>query len=207
MPELIPPSPRVHRSFLTAMAEVQAEGQSRSDDDSNTRQAIRKYASRWADPAEFARYLRELADEARDQSPRLDGRVPQTTLWWVSGEEYLGRISIRHQLTAHLREIGGHIGYDLRCGQRRLPQGDRGQRRHAGGQPPRQAPVLGTHLLTALRHPDHERRAPVRDSTWSRMTAEVAKAPPGCRQIVTRLRSGIKARCDRRPAGTGQHAG
>jgi predicted acetyltransferase len=114
MPELIPPSPRVHRSFLTAMAEVQAEGQSRSDDDSNTRQAIRKYASRWADPAEFARYLRELADEARDQSPRLDGRVPQTTLWWVSGEEYLGRISIRHQLTAHLREIGGHIGYDIR---------------------------------------------------------------------------------------------
>jgi predicted acetyltransferase len=114
MPDLIPPSPRVHRSFLTAMAEVQAERQSRSDDDSNTRQAIRKYASRWADPAEFARYLRELADEARDQSPRPDGRVPQTTLWWVSGEEYLGRISIRHRLTAHLREIGGHIGYDIR---------------------------------------------------------------------------------------------
>jgi predicted acetyltransferase len=96
------------------MAEIQAEGQSRSDDDSNTRQAIRKYANRWADLAEFARYLRELADEARDQSPRPDGRVPQTTLWWVSGEEYLGRISIRHQLTARLREIGGHIGYDIR---------------------------------------------------------------------------------------------
>jgi predicted acetyltransferase len=34
---------------------------------------------------------------------------PQTTLWWVSGEEYLGRIDIRHQLTdrgpgpAHVR--------------------------------------------------------------------------------------------------------
>lgn len=114
MPGLIPPSPRVHHSFLAAMAEVQAEGLSGPDDDSNTGQAIRKYASRWADPSEFARYLRELEDEARDESPRLDGRVPQTTLWWVSGDEYLGRISIRHRLTAHLREIGGHIGYDIR---------------------------------------------------------------------------------------------
>ena len=65
MPDLIRPSPRVHRSFLAAMTEVQAEGGSGPDDDSNTGQAIRKYASRWADPAEFARYLHELEDEAR----------------------------------------------------------------------------------------------------------------------------------------------
>jgi predicted acetyltransferase len=115
VPELISPDPRVHRSFLAAMAEFQAEGQAGPEDDSNTGQAIRKYARQWADPAEFARYLRELADEARDGSPRPgDGRVPQTTLWWVSGNEYLGRISIRHRLTAGLREIGGHIGYDIR---------------------------------------------------------------------------------------------
>jgi predicted acetyltransferase len=25
-----------------------------------------------------------------------------------------GRVSIRHRLTDHLREIGGHIGYDIR---------------------------------------------------------------------------------------------
>ena len=114
MPELITPDPRVHRSFLAAMAEFQAEGQGGPDDDSNTGQAIRKYARRWADPAEFARYLRELEDEARDELPRPDGVVPQTTLWWVSGNEYHGRISIRHGLTASLREIGGHIGYDIR---------------------------------------------------------------------------------------------
>lgn len=123
MPDLIPPSPRVHHSFLAAMAEVQAEGQSGSDNDSNTAQAIRKYASRWADPAEFALYLRELQDEARDQSPRTDGRVPQTTLWWVSGDQYLGRISIRHRLTAHLMEIGGHIGYDIRPSARQRGHG------------------------------------------------------------------------------------
>ena len=76
MPHLITASMRVHRSFLTAMAEFQAEG--------------------------------------RGGPPRRGGRVPQITLWWVSGDEYLGRIPIRHRLTAHLREIGGHIGYDIR---------------------------------------------------------------------------------------------
>jgi predicted acetyltransferase len=119
VPVLIAPHARVHRSFLAAMTEFQAEAADRPDDDSNTWQAIRKYASRWADPAEFARYLRELQDEAREQAPRPDGRVPQTTLWWVSGDEYLGRISIRHRLTAGLREIGGHIGYDIRPSARR----------------------------------------------------------------------------------------
>ena len=114
VPELIAPDPRVYRSFLAAMAEFEAEGQGGPDDDSNTGQAIREYTGRWADPAEFARYLRELEDQAQDESPRPDGRVPQTTLWWVSGNEYLGRISIRHWLTASLREIGGHIGYDIR---------------------------------------------------------------------------------------------
>jgi predicted acetyltransferase len=40
--------------------------------------------------------------------------VPCTTLWWIDGAEYLGRLAIRHRLTPHLREMGGHIGYDVR---------------------------------------------------------------------------------------------
>jgi hypothetical protein len=34
-------------------------------------------------------------------------------------------------------------------------------------------------------------------SAWFRMTAEGAKAPPDCRRIVIRLRSGIKRRSGR----------
>lgn len=120
MPELIMPHARVHRSFLAAMAEFHGEGRGGPDDDSNTGQAIRVYASRWADPAEFARYLQELQDEAREDPPQPGGHVPQTTLWWVSGSEYLGRISIRHRLTARLTEVGGHIGYDIRPSARQL---------------------------------------------------------------------------------------
>jgi predicted acetyltransferase len=119
MPELIPPDTRFHRSFLAAMAEFQAEGRGGPDDDSNIGQAIRAHASRWAEPAGFARYLRELEDDAREESPRPAGRVPQTMLWWVSEDEYLGQITIRHRLTDRLQEIGGHIGHDIRPSARR----------------------------------------------------------------------------------------
>ena len=45
--------------------------------------------------------------------------MPCTTLWWVDGSAYLGRIAIRHRLTPALREVGGHIGYDVRRSARR----------------------------------------------------------------------------------------
>ena len=45
--------------------------------------------------------------------------MPATTLWWVEDEEYLGRIAVRHRLTPSLRELGGHIGYDVRRSARR----------------------------------------------------------------------------------------
>jgi predicted acetyltransferase len=45
--------------------------------------------------------------------------VPCTTLWWVDGPAHLGRIAIRHRLTPWLREVAGHIGYDVRPSARR----------------------------------------------------------------------------------------
>jgi GNAT superfamily N-acetyltransferase len=35
------------------------------------------------------------------------------------GEEFLGRIAVKHRLTDRLREVGGHIGYDVRPTARR----------------------------------------------------------------------------------------
>ena len=45
--------------------------------------------------------------------------MPCTTLWWVDGETYLGRIAIRHVLNDFLLDVGGHIGYDVRPTRRR----------------------------------------------------------------------------------------
>jgi predicted acetyltransferase len=47
------------------------------------------------------------------------GYVPGTTLWWADGDEYLGRLTIRHRLTPSLLQVGGHIGYDVRTSARR----------------------------------------------------------------------------------------
>ena len=53
------------------------------------------------------------------RSPRADGWVPATTLWWVQDNAYLARIAVRHRLTDYLLEYAGHIGYDVRPSARR----------------------------------------------------------------------------------------
>jgi predicted acetyltransferase len=119
MPKLIPPSMGVHASFVAAMEELRATGQGGPGDDSTAGRELREYGSRWHEPEAFARYLRVLRDEETEDHAGRTGRVPQTTLWWVSGDEYLGRADIRHRLTDRLREWGGHLGYDIRPSARR----------------------------------------------------------------------------------------
>src|SRR5437899_2275313 len=55
----------------------------------------------------------------RDAPGRPVRRVPSTTFWWLDGDEFLGRLAIRHRLTPFLLKAGGHIGYDVRPGARR----------------------------------------------------------------------------------------
>jgi predicted acetyltransferase len=119
MPKLALPTMRVHGSFVAAMEELRADGQGAPGDESTAGREIRVYGSRWHAPEEFARYLRLLRDQETQEYARCAGLVPQTTLWWICGDEYLGRIHIRHRLTDRLREWGGHIGYDIRPTARR----------------------------------------------------------------------------------------
>jgi predicted acetyltransferase len=121
------PDPRLHRSYLEAHDEF---GGAQRDGDGD-----------WVEPADeggyagvawtrdeletadgFARFVRWRLDRARDDSPRPTGHVPSTFFWVVDDEEpdtYLGSISVRHQLTPFLLEVGGHIGYSIRPGARR----------------------------------------------------------------------------------------
>ncbi len=59
----------------------------------------------------FGAYVEAVRAAGLERTPRPASFVPQTTFWWVDGEEYLGRISVRHRLTPFLLEVGGHIGY------------------------------------------------------------------------------------------------
>lgn len=112
MPHLAVPTVDVRDSFLAAMAEFRAEGRGAADDNSSIGVDLRGGR---LDPAYgFDRYVGELRADSLPSTPRPPNRVACTTLWWVEGDEYLGRIAIRHELTEWLREYGGHIGYDVR---------------------------------------------------------------------------------------------
>lgn len=50
-------------------------------------------------------------------------RVPQTDLWLVDGEKFLGISSVRHQLNDFLMQRGGHIGYAIRATERKKGYG------------------------------------------------------------------------------------
>jgi predicted acetyltransferase len=115
MAELIRPDTRLQASFLAAMEEFRAEG--RAGDDSMIGWDFSRFGDSWESEEGFAAYVRETLDEA--DRPRAEGFVCQTSWWWVEDEEYVGRISLRHELNERLRDFGGHIGYDVRRSRRR----------------------------------------------------------------------------------------
>ena len=115
---LVAPATRWRRSFLDALAEDQREGRHEELD-----------ATLLEAPGEFGRYVAALRHDAespgalaryvwslRDKEPpcKPGGYVPQSILWWAQGDEYLGRLTIRHRLTLDLLYEGGHIGYEVR---------------------------------------------------------------------------------------------
>lgn len=46
-------------------------------------------------------------------------RVPQTTLWLVAGDAFIGDARVRHRLSKELEISGGHIGYGVRPSRQR----------------------------------------------------------------------------------------
>ncbi len=53
-----------------------------------------------------------VAKKLADANRRTAELVPATHCWAIEGEEFAGRISIRHELNDALRRMGGHVGYD-----------------------------------------------------------------------------------------------
>ncbi|GAB3021685.1 acetyltransferase [Nocardioides flavus (ex Wang et al. 2016)] len=115
MPELVLPTTSVRESFLEAMDEFVAEGA----DNTQTAAWIEHRAPAWKDPTVFEEFVAAVRADALDDTPRPERHVPCTTLWWVEGEDYLGRLAIRHRLNEFLLDVGGHVGYDVRPTRRR----------------------------------------------------------------------------------------
>ncbi|MFI6599526.1 GNAT family N-acetyltransferase [Nonomuraea sp. NPDC050536] len=108
MPELMPPAITVHESFVAAVREFHTHPEPPPWFVASLN------ADGLSDPGAFNRYVTRLLDESLESTPRPEGFVPSTTLWWIDGQEFLGRLAIRHRLTPALEDAGGHIGYDVR---------------------------------------------------------------------------------------------
>ncbi len=65
-------------------------------------------------PADFVQRLLRA-----EHSPE-PGMVSESVYWAVRDGTVVGRIALRHRLTANLEEFGGHIGYEVRPSARRV---------------------------------------------------------------------------------------
>ncbi|MGO4256782.1 GNAT family N-acetyltransferase [Marmoricola sp. RAF53] len=115
MARFVVPDVSLKDSFLAAMAEFAAEG--RTGDGSGLGRDLDEWTGRWESDEGFAEYVAARVAE-RDTVVDEDW-VLNTNLWWVDEKGYIGRMSVRHELNAWLREVGGHIGYDVRRSRRR----------------------------------------------------------------------------------------
>lgn len=96
--QLVRPTESCRESFLGGLREFQHEG-------------LPWWTGGDLETAEqdFAAFVaKRLADSNR----RTDTFVPKTHLWAVWEEQFVGRISIHHELNDALRVEGGHIGFD-----------------------------------------------------------------------------------------------
>jgi predicted acetyltransferase len=125
MPELTVPSVRYHASFVDAVEEILDS----SDDDHYAGLTVIPPVGSFPgefytldqlrDPEAFAVYVARMGGGSDGDSWLPEGIVPASFYWWVEGETYLGRLSIRHSLTQWLLDFGGHIGYVVRPSARR----------------------------------------------------------------------------------------
>ena len=112
---------RFRESFLAAMQEFVDEG--RAGTESMIGWDLDTFGDSWHTDEGFAAYVETTLAEA--VRPRRPGFVCQTSWWWTEDDQYVGRISLRHELDDRLREWGGHIGYDVRRSRRRQGHGTR----------------------------------------------------------------------------------
>ncbi len=112
--QLILPSTEYKESFIQALKEYQS-------DRSNDRMDILELNSETLEH-DFSSYVTKLVSESKGEN-LPEGYVPQTTYWLVDNNEFIGRVSIRHQLNDYLLKEGGHIGYDIRPSKRNMGYG------------------------------------------------------------------------------------
>jgi predicted acetyltransferase len=107
---LVPPAEDFKESFIEAVKELQSET------DTMTTRRYRELSIPELE-ADFESFVEKERSHAEGKN-QPDGYVPQSEFWLVDNGEYIGHVGIRHELTEHLKTIGGHIGYSIRPSKR-----------------------------------------------------------------------------------------
>lgn len=105
--KLIRPDVGYKNSYLEALAGYQAEGSYRF-------LSIPKLKE------DFESFVEQLRSDRGQHQPCDDWveLVPETVLWLVHDEAFLGSVEIRHRLNWHLEKWGGHIHFSIRPSMR-----------------------------------------------------------------------------------------
>lgn len=109
MPFLSAPSEIYKNTFLQGLKEFHAEGRHMEDD-------VQQLSEN------FGPFVKKLLDQS-DPRKSPPGRVPESIFWLIDGNEFIGRVSIRHSLNEGLMYVGGHIGYEVRPSKRQQGYG------------------------------------------------------------------------------------
>jgi predicted acetyltransferase len=107
--KLVKPNVECKQSFLEALDEFQAEGRYLFLDRAKT-----EY--------DFETFIDEIKTGKRHlHKPYADWvePVPETILWLVKEDQYIGTLNIRHRLNWHLEKWGGHVNFLIRPSMRR----------------------------------------------------------------------------------------
>jgi len=107
MPDLVRPAIQHMESFVGALR----EGYSRDTLRAETPETIAAIAE---DPAWFLRLQLDPPTTVVLPDGSTGDRVPETILWYVEGDEFLGSVHLRHRLNEVLAQWGGHVGYAVR---------------------------------------------------------------------------------------------
>lgn len=106
---LTEPSIQYKDSFLLGLRDFQTEGRLLNYDLRRTQD-------------DFAGFLYRLQNQ-QDRTKIPPDAVPTTTFWLIDNTEFIGILSIRHELNDFLLRIAGHIGYQIRPSKRRQGYG------------------------------------------------------------------------------------
>lgn len=111
--KLIRPSVDYKDEYLAALEEYHAEGR-------YTYQDINLLST------DFETFIKELSTEkGYPHQPYQDWvePVPETVVWLVKDDTYIGTVDIRHRLNWHLEKWGGHVHFSIRPSMRGMGYG------------------------------------------------------------------------------------